>query len=159
MLPLWAIGALAGAAKSELIDRPKQEQQVASRAIEARFAPLMGKAAPSFADIKAPDTAQSAIDWGLTGAAMGQNKAQFDLDKKMYNAQMDNLGKKNELLDKYIANFGGGQEPDLSPQQVQSFQEGAGPLSPQSAAKFQRRIDQNVYDPNAIFTSFNNRGN
>ena len=106
MLPLWAIGALAGAAKSEFIDKPRQQQQIASRAIEARFNPLMGKAAPSFADIKQPNTAQSAMDWGMVGLKMGQNKerydeakaerAQFLADRKATRAE--NAAFRNKLL-------------------------------------------------------------
>ncbi|RLG43724.1 MAG: hypothetical protein DRN81_05970 [Thermoproteota archaeon] len=72
MWPAWVIGALAGVAKSELVDRPAHQRKVKSRAIEARFAPLEGKASPSFADLEEPSTLGSAIDYGLIGAQFGK---------------------------------------------------------------------------------------
>lgn len=71
-ITMGLVSAGIGLAKNELIDRPAYEQQVRMRANEARFAPLMNQAAPSFKDLKAPSGIQQAIDYGLTGAVFGK---------------------------------------------------------------------------------------
>lgn len=106
-IPLLA-AALAGLAKSELIDRPKYESQVKSRAISARFAPLQGRATPSFSDLQAPDAAQTALDFGLSAAA-------FNMANPAEAGKVAGAAPAASMSQQPMANFGGPVAPGQAP--------------------------------------------
>jgi hypothetical protein len=92
------IGGLGGAVKGMFIDQPAYEADVASRAIEARFAPLQNRPSPSFSDIKRPSAFQTAMDYGLTGLAMGQNVRKAREDRARFGRAEARADKLLELL-------------------------------------------------------------
>ena len=71
------IGLLAGAgfAKSELVDRPREEEQRRQAAVIARWSPWTGMAPNA---IQKADPFGSAIEGGLTGAMLSQNQQKLD---------------------------------------------------------------------------------
>jgi hypothetical protein len=74
------IGVMAGLglAKSELIDRPKEEEQRRRAAITARWSPWTGMAPGG---IQTADPLGSAMEAGLTGAMLSQNQQKLDAAK------------------------------------------------------------------------------
>ena len=71
------IGVMAGLglAKSELIDRPREEEQRRRAAITARWSPWTGMAPGG---IQTADPLGSAMEAGLTGAMLSQNQQKLD---------------------------------------------------------------------------------
>lgn len=74
------IGVMAGLglAKSELIDRPREEEQRRRAAITARWSPWTGMAPGG---IQTADPLGSAMEAGLTGAMLSQNQQKLDAAK------------------------------------------------------------------------------
>lgn len=92
MLPLLAIGALAGLGKSLLIDGPKEERQRKLAAETQRLSPWTGlKAEP----VQEADPLGSALSFGLAGAQLGQGMEQADLNEAMMKKQMEFLDRQN----------------------------------------------------------------
>ena len=71
------IGVMAGLglAKSELIDRPREERQRRQAAITARWSPWTGMAPGG---IQEADPLGTAMESGLTGAMLSQNQQKLD---------------------------------------------------------------------------------
>ena len=71
------IGLLAGAGllKSELVDRPREEEQRRQAAVIARWSPWTGMAPNA---IQRADPFGAAIEGGLTGAVLSQNQQKID---------------------------------------------------------------------------------
>ena len=71
------IGIMAGLglAKSELVDRPREERQRRQAAITARWSPWTGMAPGG---IQEADPLGSAMEAGLTGAMLSQNQQKLD---------------------------------------------------------------------------------
>lgn len=107
MLPLIAMAALAGLAKSELIDRPKEQRQRKLAAETQRLSPWTHLQADP---IKEADPFGSALQFGAAGAQLGQNMDTADL-------QQEQMKLNNELLKQKVASgeyggsgpWGGGQ--------------------------------------------------
>lgn len=78
MLPVWM--ALAGVAKSELIDKPKEERQRKLAAETQRYSPWTGLKANA---IQEADPFGTALQFGATGASMSAAQQQADLDKAL----------------------------------------------------------------------------
>lgn len=74
------IGLMAGMglAKSELVDRPREERQRRQAAITARWSPWTGMAPGA---IQEADPFGSAMEAGLTGAMLSQNQQKLDAGK------------------------------------------------------------------------------
>lgn len=74
------IGVMAGLglAKSELVDRPREERQRRQAAITARWSPWTGMAPGA---IQEADPLGSAMEAGLTGAMLSQNQQKLDAGK------------------------------------------------------------------------------
>lgn len=74
------IGLMAGMglAKSELVDRPREERQRRQAAITARWSPWTGMAPGA---IQEADPFGSAMEAGLTGAMLSQNQQKLDAAK------------------------------------------------------------------------------
>lgn len=74
------IGLMAGMglAKSELIDRPREERQRQQAANTMRYSPWTGMAPGA---IQEADPFGSAMDAGLTGAMLSQNQQKIDAAK------------------------------------------------------------------------------
>jgi len=74
------IGVMAGLglAKSELIDRPREERQRQQAANTMRYSPWTGMAPNA---IQEADPLGSAMDAGLTGAMLSQNQQKLDAGK------------------------------------------------------------------------------
>lgn len=74
------IGVMAGLglAKSELVDRPREEEQRRRAAITARWSPWTGMAPGG---IQTADPLGSAMEAGLTGAMLSQNQQKLDATK------------------------------------------------------------------------------
>jgi hypothetical protein len=67
-----------GLAKSELIDRPREERQRQQAANTMRYSPWTGMAPNA---IQEADPLGSAMDAGLTGAMLSQNQQKLDAGK------------------------------------------------------------------------------
>ncbi len=77
----WAVGmAVAGLAKSELIDRPAAEKQRKLAAKTQELSPWTGMEA---APVKEADPFGSGLQFGATGAAIGSAKAAAAADKAL----------------------------------------------------------------------------
>lgn len=77
-----AIAALAGLAKSEAIDRPKEKRQRKLAAETTRLSPWTGmRAAP----VQEADPFGSALQFGVTGAQIGQGITQSNLNQAAAN--------------------------------------------------------------------------
>lgn len=64
MLPLWALMAIGGAAKSKLIDEPKEQRERELAAKTALYSPWTGMKPEK---VKEADPIGEAFGWGLTG--------------------------------------------------------------------------------------------
>lgn len=86
-MPLIAlgIGAGVGLLKSEFIDRPREQRQRKTRAAEIRYSPWTGLT-PS-TQIQEADPLGSALQFGTTGAMIGQGIESRDFNKS-FNAQL-----------------------------------------------------------------------
>ena len=73
-----ALLAGAGLAKSELVDRPREERQRQQAAITARWSPWTGMSPNA---VQNADPFGSAIQGGLTGAMLSQNQQKIDNEK------------------------------------------------------------------------------
>lgn len=73
-----ALLAGAGLAKSELVDRPREQEQRRQAAITARWSPWTGMSPNA---IQNADPFGSAIQGGLTGAMLSQNQQKLDAGK------------------------------------------------------------------------------
>lgn len=106
MIPLWAALALAGAAKSELIDRPKEERQRHLAAETQRYSPWTGMQAGG---IQEADPFGSALQGGMTGVSLDQASESADNAKKLQDQQLETMKTQNELYKKLARNpqFGG----------------------------------------------------
>lgn len=73
------IGLMAGAGllKSELVDRPREEEQRRRAAVTARWSPWTGMAPNA---IQTADPLGSAMQAGLTGAMLSQGQQRLDAD-------------------------------------------------------------------------------
>lgn len=81
-----AIGAGAGLVKSEAIDAPKAERQRTLAAATQRYSPWTGlKADP----VQEADPMGSMLQYGATGASIGQGLKSADADTALKNAQTD----------------------------------------------------------------------
>jgi len=124
-----ALGGLAGALKGIFVDQPAYESAVASRAIEARFAPLQGRASPSFSDIRKPDTMQSALDFGLTGIATGRKISEARKGEALFNKlEAEKKARFDKLLELYEKS-----KASQKHQAMQSTAESFGVYGPMSA--------------------------
>jgi hypothetical protein len=70
-----ALLAGAGLAKSELVDRPREQEQRRQASITARWSPWTGMSPNA---IQYADPFGSAIQGGLTGAMLSQNQQKLD---------------------------------------------------------------------------------
>ena len=78
---LMGIGAGLGLIKSGLIDRPREERDIALQATTAQFAPFTGlEADPS--QIRRADPLGSALKFGATGFAQGLNLQRAEASEK-----------------------------------------------------------------------------
>lgn len=87
-LALMAIMAAVGAAKSELVDRPKEKRQRRLAATTEQFSPWTGKQSQP---IQEADPLGSAMQYGATGAMMGSNMENAEAEKKLMEAQTSRL--------------------------------------------------------------------
>lgn len=71
-MPLWPILAATGAAKAELIDKPKADRQRQRAAVQTMYSPWTGLQPEK---VEEADTLGSALQWGLAGAMMGGGEA------------------------------------------------------------------------------------
>lgn len=90
-LTLAAVMGAAGLAKSELIDRPREERQRKQAAITARWSPWTGMAPNA---IREADPFGSAIQGGLAGAMIGQATQGADAAKTKDVAEVSLAGGK-----------------------------------------------------------------
>lgn len=105
-LEIAALMAAIVAAKSELIDRPKEQRQRKMEAAKARWSPWTGIAPDA---IKEADPFGSALQGGLTGAMVGQ----------MSGAQAKDLAEAQSVSGQNISLSGG--QP-LAPEEQQMTQ-------------------------------------
>lgn len=91
MLPLWALMAIAGAAKSEVIDKPKEQRDRKLAAETIRWSPWTGMHP---GPIQQADPAGSAVNWGLMGAQLGQSQA----NSAAYNDYLKRTGMGGQAL-------------------------------------------------------------
>lgn len=84
------IGLMAGMglAKSELIDRPREERQRRQAAITARWSPWTGMAPGA---IQEADPLGSVMESGLTGAMLSQNQQKLNTEKTLADAKLKDL--------------------------------------------------------------------
>jgi hypothetical protein len=105
--PLWAAMALAGAAKAELVDRPKEKRQRDLAVATTKYSPWTGlKAGP----IQEADPFGSALNWGTTGAIMKNNMDMNDAYTNRLNSGGSIIGYGKEIPQAGSANF-----PQLQP--------------------------------------------
>ena len=92
-MPLIAlgIGAGVGLLKSEFIDRPREERQRKTRAAEIRYSPWTGLT-PS-TQIQEADPLGSALQFGTTGAMIGQGIESRDFNKAFNSKLLENMDK------------------------------------------------------------------
>lgn len=84
-LSMLAIGAAAGLAKSELIDRPKEDRQRKLAAATQRYSPWTGLAAQP---IQEADSVGTPMEFGLTGYQMGLNEDGATTTKDLLQSQI-----------------------------------------------------------------------
>lgn len=75
---------VAGAAKSELIDRPAAERKRKLAASTQRYSPWTGMQAQAPTD---PDTVAAALSYGSQGAMLGQNIGNAQANQDLLKAQ------------------------------------------------------------------------
>lgn len=92
-MPLIAlgIGAGVGLLKSELIDRPREQRQRKTRAAEIRYSPWTGLT-PS-QQVQEADPLGSALQFGSTGAMLGQSIESRDFNKNFNEKLLSNMDK------------------------------------------------------------------
>jgi len=85
------IGVMAGLglAKSELVDRPREEEQRRRAAITARWSPWTGMAPNA---IQEANPLGSAMEAGLTGAALSQQQQKLDNEALKNKSQLSLAG-------------------------------------------------------------------
>jgi hypothetical protein len=87
MIPVWAIMAAAGAAKDQLVDKPKEQRDRMLAAQTQRYAPWTGLQAQP---IQEGSTFGSALQGGMAGLEMQQNmekaKSQAEMQKSIASA-------------------------------------------------------------------------
>jgi hypothetical protein len=100
------IGLMAGAGllKSELVDRPREEEQRRQAAITARWSPWTGMTPNA---IQTADPIGSAMQAGLTGAMLSQGQQRLDADIASQKAK--------DTAELSLA--GGAAQPQMNPQQ------------------------------------------
>jgi len=116
-LPLWAIGALAGAGKSALVDMPNQARDAELQARTAELSPWTGLQARQ---VQKADMFGDALSGGLTGASMAQNKKEqaqkqsvldtqreieqrrLGLDEQLMQAQMKQQSAQDQLMRQWM---------------------------------------------------------
>lgn len=82
------IGALAGLLKSELVDKPREDRDRELAAATQRLNPFTGlKAAP----IREADPIGTAMQFGLTGASLGQQSAQLGQNQQLLDMHQQKL--------------------------------------------------------------------
>ncbi len=86
-----AIGAGVGILKSELVDRPREQRQRKTRAAEIRYSPWTGLT-PS-QQIQEADPLGSAMQFGSTGAMLGQSIETRDFNKNFNEKLLSNMDK------------------------------------------------------------------
>lgn len=111
-----------GLAKNELFDRPKFERDIISRGIDEKMRARQGVAGQGYSDIKAPDAAQTALDFGLAGAGYAQNQNQL---AEQANFRKDLLASMNKQQ----------AQPQPGPNfaQQQAMAAGLGPMSQEAS--------------------------
>lgn len=124
-ITLAAVMGGAGLLKSELIDKPREQEQRRQAAITARWSPWTGMAPGA---IQSADPFGSAIQGGLAGAMIGQN------------IQGAEAGKAKDVTE---ASLAGGTEPQsmqqfLTQQEMQNAQNQSmmSPYQKQYASKY-----------------------
>lgn len=128
-LTLGLIGAGVGLAKSELIDRPKEERQRKQAAITARWSPWTGMAPGA---IQEADPFGSALTTGVTGAMLGQNQQAVDANKAKDVAEINLTGGTSPIgpyqtADEYTMSYA---PLTLAPMQPTWAQMGPQPMQP-----------------------------
>ena len=97
------LGSSLGLLKSVFVDPKARQAEVMSKAIDARFAPLQGKASPSFGPSQIPSGFQNVMDMGLAGIAQGRKVAENRDEKARFaeaQAKSDREeARSNKLLD------------------------------------------------------------
>lgn len=79
-LALMALMGAVGAAKSEVIDRPKENRARKLKAETQRYSPWTGLKGE---EVKEADPFGSALQFGASGASMGSAMEQANLDKAL----------------------------------------------------------------------------
>jgi hypothetical protein len=93
-IPLWAALMAAGVAKSELIDRPKEERQRKLAATTQELSPWTGMQANQ---IQEADTFGAALQGGTSGLAMGQSMDSADKARELQSAQIEAMREQSNL--------------------------------------------------------------
>lgn len=86
-----AIGAGVGILKSEFVDRPREQRQRKTRAAEIRYSPWTGLT-PS-QQVQEADPLGSAMQFGSTGAMLGQSIESRDFNKNFNEKLLSNMDK------------------------------------------------------------------
>ena len=108
------IGVMAGLglAKSELIDRPREERQRQQAANTMRYSPWTGMAPNA---VQEADPFGSAIQGGLTGAMLSQNQQKLNTEKTLADAKLKDAAEVN-------LTGGAGASPQQFPFQMMEMQ-------------------------------------
>lgn len=86
MLPIWAMMALAGAAKAATIDKDKEKRDRTLAANTQRYAPWTGLRADP---VQEADPFGKALSYGVTGAGLEQSMENADSENALRKAQAD----------------------------------------------------------------------
>lgn len=108
MLPLIGMGV--GLAKSELVDRPKEERQRKVEATKARWSPWTGMQP---GQVQEADPFGSAMQGGMALAGLSQSMQQADAQNKMLDAQKNWFNSQTAPSSFATPNMSSGGGPNL----------------------------------------------
>lgn len=106
---LALIMAAAGAAKSELVDRPEAEKKSKLEYIKGMYSPWTGQMGDQ-SKVVWPNTAGSAINMGMSGYMLGQNMQ----DSKIKNAYLKNKMNRSRYSDMVSNDPRIAQDPEIA---------------------------------------------
>jgi len=94
----------AGAAKSELSDRPAAQRQRNAEAEKTRWSPWTGMQGQNVQD---PNTANAMMQGGMSGLMMSQNMDAAASNEQMSKLQQQYLENQNKLMEQQMSQGGG----------------------------------------------------